>query len=238
MGGIKTSKFHQFCSNLWTVIKGVKTWQYLLILIPLLFLEATFLRFDHLAMLDLRTAVLSADEAGDDTQITEKLQALKDFTESHTIISIVEKNGNQTLTFGSGPLYLEHRYYRHAAAKLQEAEQRAASSSDTNPNGNIYAQVKEICEPLAIANGWQWNTPEFIACWTENLAKFPATDSLDTQFKADLPSTGLYRYDFASPIWAPTLAGFTAIFCLIIALIIIVRIVTWLILRLALAIIK
>lgn len=224
--------------TLWRVFRNLKVWQYLLILVPLLFLTATLLRFDHLHMLDLRTAVLQADESADDAAIATALQNLKDFAEHHTLITIVEKNGSQTLTFGTGPLYLEHQYYRHAGAKLQAAEEKAAGGGDSNPNGNIYAQVKAICEPQALANGWQWNTPEFIACWTENLAKFPATDSLDTQFQAELPSTGLYRYDFASPVWAPTLAGFAMLLCALLIAVIFIRFLIWLVLRLSLLFLK
>ena len=47
----------------------IKTWQLLLILVPLLFLDATLLRMDHIKMTELRSAVLTADEAEDDEEI-------------------------------------------------------------------------------------------------------------------------------------------------------------------------
>ena len=55
----------------------IKTWQLLIILVPLLFLDATFLRLDHIKMTELRSAVLAADEADDDEKISSTLEELK-----------------------------------------------------------------------------------------------------------------------------------------------------------------
>ena len=44
----------------------VKTWMLILFLVPLLFLDATLLRLDHIKMTELRDAVLATDEAEDD----------------------------------------------------------------------------------------------------------------------------------------------------------------------------
>ena len=38
----------------------IKTWQLILVLVPLLFLDATLLRLDHIKMTELRDAVLAA----------------------------------------------------------------------------------------------------------------------------------------------------------------------------------
>jgi len=211
--------------------KNVKTWQLCLVLLPLLFITATLLRFDHLAMLDLRAAVLEADAAEDDTRIAEALKALKDFTSSHTVINIVEKNGVERLTFGSGPFYLEYQYSRAAAAKIAEAEQNLANRGDENPNGNIYQKAREVCEPQAQMYGWAWNSSENISCWTAELSKYPSSDYLETQSMANIPSTDLYRYDFISPIWAPTPAGFITLICFLLIIIIVCRFAAWVILR-------
>lgn len=221
MGGVKT------------FLKNVKTWQLFLVLLPLLFITATLLRFDHLTMLDLRSAVLEADAAEDDAKIAETLKNLRDFTSSHTIVNIVEKNGVERITFGSGPFYLEHQYTRAAAAKIAEAQQRLDQQGDANPNGNIYQKAREVCEPQAQAYGWAWNSPANISCWTSELSKYPATDNLEFQAVADIPSTDLYRYDFISPIWAPTPAGFVTLLCLILIIIIVCRVFLWIILRIS-----
>ena len=237
-------------------LKDIRTWHLVLILIPLLFMTATFLRFDHLKMNDLKTAVLEADAAGEDEEgnlapdevqksqeeinedISKALGELKEFTESHIIVNFDEKNGSTTLSFGTGQFYLEHQYKRQAVVALEEAEALAAQVSDDNPNGNVYAMANAVCRPQAIANGWAWNSAGFINCMTGEIAKYPVTDYVTEQISASIPSTALFRYDFASPVWAPTLSGFFIIICLILMVIILVRIITWVILRVALIFLK
>lgn len=226
MGGVKQ------------IVKNVKTWQMVLILLPLLFIAATLLRFDHLTMADLKAEVITADEAGDDEALALALKNLKDFTNSHIVINVVEKNGSQYITFGTGPFYLENQYTRKATEILAEAQAKANEIGDENPNGNIYQKAREVCEPQAQANGWDWNSSENLTCWTTELAKYPTTDALETEFKADLPNTALYRYDFVSPIWAPTLAGFVILICLFLIVVIFIRIFFWLILNISVKFLK
>ncbi len=226
MGGVKE------------VLKNVKTWQLGLILIPLLFIAATLLRFDHLKMQELKTKVLEADASENDEEIAKTLGELKMFTNSHIVINVVEKNGTQYITFGTGPFYLEHQYTRKATEVLAEAQKRANEASDSNPNGNIYQKVREVCEPQAQAYGWAWDSSENLNCWTSELAKYPATEALETEFRADLPNTGLYRYDFASPVWAPTWAGLAVLVCLILIVVIVVRIGFWVILNISVRFLK
>ena len=138
-----------------------KTWQLLLILIPLLFIDATLLRLDHIKMTELRAAVLAADEAEDDAEIARTLEELKSFVFSNIVINVEDKNGEQEISFGTGPFYLEHQYLRAANAALEEAESKF---SDGNPNGNIYALASSVCQPQAISNGWTWNDANYINC--------------------------------------------------------------------------
>ena len=226
MGGVKK------------VIISIKTWQLFLVLLPLLFVAATLLRLDHITMLDLRTAVLEADASENDEAIAATLTELKEFTDSHIVINIVERNGGQQITFGTGPFYLEHQYTRKATQALAEAQAQADASSDKNPNGNIYQKAREVCEPQAQANGWAWNSTENLSCWTTELAKYPTTNALETEHAATLPNTGLYRYNFASPLWAPTLSGFVILICLIIIVVIFIRIIIWLILNISVKFLK
>ena len=65
MGGIKKNDIKRSLKKL----RQVKTWQLVLILIPLLFIEATIMRFDHIHMTDLKKEVMAADEEGDDEKI-------------------------------------------------------------------------------------------------------------------------------------------------------------------------
>ena len=211
----------------------IKTWQLLVILTMLFFVDATLLRFDHVRMTELRDAVLAADEAeAQDEEIKQKIAELKEFVFSNIVVNVVDDNGVQRVTFGTGPFYLEHQYNRDARAALEEAENNVAS--DNNPNGNIYAMASDVCKPIAIANGWTWDNPGFINCMMGEIQKYPAAEEIQDKLVASLPSTGLYRHNYASPIWAPTLTGWMLLITLIVIVVIFIRGLIWIVLRLSL----
>ncbi len=214
----------------------LKTWQLILILIPLIFITATLFRFDHIKMAELKEAVKAADEAENDEEIAKALSELKNFTFSHIVINVIEDNGVQNITFGTGTFYLEHQYIRAASAALEEAEQRLSSSE--NPNGNVFAKAMDVCKPQAIANRWNWDNPNYINCMTSEINKYPTTDTLETTIIASIPSTELYRHNYASPLWAPTFSGFTLLLCIIISVVIFIRFLIWLVLRLVIIFLK
>ena len=122
--------------------------------------------------------------------------------------------------------------FRDANQALEEAESQLAD--DANPNGNIYQAASNVCSPQAIANGWDWNTPDYINCMMGEINKYPAAEDLNDQVLASLPSTELYRMNFASPVWAPTLTGFCILITLLLIVVIIIRAIIWLVLRLSL----
>lgn len=210
----------------------VKTWQLLVILIPLLFMDATLLRMDHIKMTELRDAVLMADKNGDMDEIAQALMRLQDFVFGNIVINVMEDNGKQKIFFGTGPFYLEQQYLRAANAALEEAEKNM--TLDSNPNGNIYAMASDVCKPLAIANGWAWNNPGFIECMTGEINKYPAAGEITDTINASLPSTKLYRKNYASPLWAPTLSGFAILATFICIAVIFIRFIVWVFLRVSL----
>lgn len=211
---------------------GLKTWQLMVILVPLLFLDATLLRLDHIRMTELRDAVLSADAEEDDGKLEMALNELKEFVLGNMVINVVDDNGAQRVTFGTGPFYLEHQYIRAANKALEEAE--AKFTSDSNPNGNIYALASDTCRTLAINNGWTWDNPNYINCMVSEIEKYPAANEINDQIKASLPSTELFRREYASPIWAPTLTGLMILITAVIIVVIFIKIVIWVVLRLSL----
>ena len=213
-------------------IHKIKTWQLLLILVPLFFLDATLLRFDHIRMTELRDAVLEADASEDDEEVSRTLEELRKFVLANMVINVVDDNGAQRITFGTGPFYLEHTYIRAANQALAEAE--ANMTSDSNPNGNIYALASETCKAAALANGWTWDNPDYINCMVSEIQKYPAADEIQDKIKASLPSTELYRREFAAPVWAPSATGFCILLTIIIIVVILIRGIIWLVLRLSL----
>lgn len=221
----------------------IKTWVLLLILVPLLALDATLLRWDHIRMTELRDAVLAVDakisenESDDemkaaDEELAAALTELKEFVFSNIVINVVEENGVQRITFGTGPFYLEHQYLRAATKALEEAEKNVVS--DSNPNGNIYWLAGEACRAQAAANGWNWSSPGYINCMVTEIQKYPAADEIQDIIIASLPSTELYRRNYASPVWAPTLTGFVLLITLVVIVVIFIRCIIWLVLRLSL----
>lgn len=221
----------------------LKTWMLILLLLVLLPIDATLLRWDHIRMAELRDAVLAVDagiseEESDeemavtDAELAVALIKLKEFVFSNVVVNVVEENGVQRITFGTGPFYLEHQYLRAAAKALEEAKNNLAS--DSNPNGNIYGMANAVCQPLAIANGWSWSSAGFINCMMSEIQKYPAADEIQDTIIASLPSTELYRHNYASPLWAPTWTGFMLLLTLLVMLVIVVRWIIWIILRISL----
>jgi hypothetical protein len=213
----------------------IKTWQLLLILIPLLFITATLLRFDHLGMTTRLSAVLAADEKGDDAAIATALSDLKSFTFTHITINIIEKNGTQSLIFGTGPFYLQQQYIKKATAELEKA--KSALSDDANPNGNVFQKATDVCDPLAKQYRWGYSKPYFDCILTE-LDKYPASTAIVDFQQALIPPTALYRHDYASPIWYPTLAGFSILLSLILIVVIFTRLLIYTALRIILFFMK
>lgn len=213
-------------------IPKIKTWQLLVVLVPLLFLDATLLRMDHIKMTELRDAVLAADEADDDEGIAKGLEELKKFVFSNIVVNIVDDNGMQKVTFGTGPFYLEHQYARAANAALKKAEEEM--TSDNNPNGNIYALASQVCQPQAIASGWAWNDARYINCMMTEIQKYPAADNIQDKIIARVPSTELYRKNYASPVFVLSLSGVFLLITFVIVVVIFIRGICWLVLRLSL----
>ena len=214
----------------------VKAWQLLLVLVPLFFIDATLLRIDHIKMTELRDAVLQADAEENDELVLKRLNELKNFVFSNMVINIVDDNGNKKVMFGTGPFYLEHQYIRAANKALSEAEGTIAV--DNNPYGNIYALASETCQPLAIQNGWTWNDANFINCMVSEIRKSPASEEFQDKMIASLPSTELYRRNYASPILAFSLSGLFLLITFIVIVVIFIKFLVWAVLRLSLLVAK
>ena len=210
----------------------IKTWILIVLLIPLAFIDVNLLRQDHIRMTELRDAVLAADVEEDDEKLAVALTELKEFTFSNIVVNVIEENGTQRVTFGTGPFYLEHQYLKAARKALEEAEANLAN--DTNPNGNIYGKAGEVCKPIAIQNGWSWDNANYINCMMTEIQKYPAANEIQDTIVAKLPSTELYRRNYASPIWAPSLTGVMLLITLIVIVVIFIRALVWIVLRLSL----
>lgn len=181
-------------------LQRVKTWQLVILLILFGFIAATFLRLNNIGMVQRRTAVLSADKSGDQASIANRLYDLQRHASSH-------------INAGTGPFYLENQYKRDTRKLIEKAKNAGG------PNGNINVKADAVCKP-------RYNTysQAYAQCFSDELAKYPPAP--DPAQNVKLPSTELYRYDFASPKWSPDFAGGALAVCAIIVVLILARLIS------------
>lgn len=189
-------------------MQRVKTWQLVVLLIIASFVAATFLRLNNIGMIERRDAVYAADEAGNSDATIDRLYDLQRYVAAHMNTSL-----------GAG-IYLEASYNRDKQILLDRA------SADSNPNGNIYKKAQDVCRPQ-----FSRYSAAYVACTTSELAKYPAASELNEEVK--LPQD-LYRHAFISPIWSPDFAGWSVLVCVALALMIVIRLVSLLVLRIIL----
>lgn len=190
-------------------LRNIKTWQLVVLLIISGFISATFLRLNNIGMIERRAAVMTADNAGDNTILQSRLYDLQRYVSAHMNTSM-----------GKG-VYLESSYKRDVQAAYDKA------SSDSNSNGNIYKKAQEVCAPQF--SHWSY---AYIQCTTNELAKYPASSGLISS--VNLPNADMYLHVFASPVWSPDFAGWSVFVSALILVMIITRFLGSLMLRLLL----
>lgn len=190
-------------------LERVKTWQLFVLLILAVVVAATFLRLNNIGMVQRRDAVITADKAGNEQIIIQRMYDLQRYVSSHMNTNL---NGGVTLQ------YSYKRDYQKAID---------AASSDTNPNGNIYKKADDYCSPQFASY-----SNAYLQCFLSELQKYPAAAELQTSVK--IPSESAYVHNFASPLWSPDFAGWAVVVCLLISLMIVGRLILLAILRILL----
>ena len=179
-----------------------KTWQLIILLILVLFIAATALRLNNVGMDQRREGVYSADEAGDEDIIHQRLLSLREYSSSHM-------NAN------TGAFVLKNQYDRDSQRALADAQNKSEESE--SPNGNIYKKAAEVCDPQ-----FSGYSQAYMQCFMNELNKYPESGAVSDSVV--LPTAELYQYDFASPIWTPDIAGWTVLLAIIISVVIITKI--------------
>lgn len=187
-------------------LQRVKTWQLFILLIIAGFISATFLRLNNIGMIERRTAVITADTVGNEENTIQRLYDLQQYVSTH-----------MNTDLGKG-VYLESSYQRDSQVLLKIA------SGDQNPNGNIYKKAQEVCAPR-----FSGFSQAYLQCTTSELAKYPASGDLIGAVR--LPAASSYLHSFVSPVWSPDFAGWSLVVCAAFALLIIVRLVSFSILK-------
>lgn len=195
-------------------LRHIKTWQLVVVLLIGMVISASLLRMNNLGMIERRAAVIAADQSGDPAAIRKTLLDLQHYISAHMNTSL-----------GKG-VYLAESYNRDRAAAIERATEA------TNPNSAVYQQASVECRAR-----WQGGVDSFrndyVTCVVEKVSALSSTE--DSSVTAGMPRLDNYRYNFVSPLWTPDIAGLAVLFCVVIGLVIIGRLIAVMMLRSVLA---
>ena len=183
------------------VLRQVKSWHLIVLLVVLAAASAFFLRQNSLQMIELRNMVLQADEQNGD--IPTALNNLQAHVATHMNASM-----------GDRGIYLEHSYQRAYDAAVQKAASSGSASAAT------YQQADKDCQGLFDKTK---SFPAYIQCVTDKVAATGA--AADPIMAIQAPSADLYRFNYSSPAWSPDVAGFTLLATVLVAAILVLRLV-------------
>jgi hypothetical protein len=186
-------QIHHFYTNL----RQIKP-MYLLIA-TLLFAAISIyaLRQNNFKMIELRQAVITADEQNGDVETA--LQELREHVHGHMNTNLA--SGDFAI---KPPIQLKARYER-LVAQEQDNIKKA--------NEAVTKQGEAICAAQFPAGGY--NAPR-VACIQEYVAVNAG--------KTDPVPDELYKFDFISPRWSPDLAGWSLLITVLLALFLVLRI--------------
>ena len=193
-----------------TVLKKAKTWQLIVVLVLLSFVSATFLRLNNLGMVELRSKVEAADKTGDAETIRHSLAQLQHYASAH-------------MNAYPGVIYLQESYNRDYAKALETA------ASARNPNSDVYQQASIACRARFQGSVASFRN-DYVACVMAEVGSLPP----EQQTAVSLPSPGVYRYTFSSPLISFDFAGLGVITTFIVACLIAAKLTGVMVLRMIL----
>lgn len=196
--------------KLFKTFKDYQTWQLVLILLLFSFVVAILLRLNNTGMVSRREAVKSADQEANPELSRARLAELRRYTSQH-------------MNSSTGRFFLEGQYKRDAEAIIERAKLEANKS----PHGNVYKKASEVCDPK-----FRYYSAPYFQCYMNELAKYPAAQYGSTEVK--LPNPNAYQIEFVAPRWTPDFAGFSLVVWFMIALVVVLRCLSKLILILIL----
>lgn len=127
-------------------LQRVKTWHLVVLLVLAAFLAATFLRLNNIGMVERRSAVVSADEAGDSEIIKDRLYDLQRYVTSH-----------MNTNLGRG-IFLENSYKKDLKSSYESVQ----------TDSEVYQLVQDYCEPKF--SHW---SQAYVQCVIDKLAEYP-----------------------------------------------------------------
>jgi hypothetical protein len=182
-GIIIASMDKRYMYHLWTKVRPIKLWYFLLAALVFGSISVWALRENNFHMAALRTAVLQADT--NNTNVELALQNLQMYVTRHM---------NTDLSTGPNapypPIQLASTYDRAI---------RTVGEQATAANSKIYTDAQHYCEQQ---NSKDYYGTNRVPC----VQKYVHDHSVATM---PTVSDSLYKFDFASPWWSPDLAGWS-----------------------------
>lgn len=163
----------------------IPAWYFLVASLLCLMIGVYGLRQNNLKMVELRKAVITADESNGDVETA--LNNLREYVYAHMNTDL--SGGNNAI---KPPIQLKGRYDR----LLSEENIRVKAQND-----QVQKRAEAICTAQFPASGY--NSPR-VSC----VQNYVATNAVKT---GEVPAD-LYKFDFVSPRWSPDLAGFGLFF--------------------------
>lgn len=183
-------------NHYWNKVKGVKTWQLVLLAIFFSWLSIYSLRQNSLNIEPKIEAVVIADK--ENAGIEEAINDLGDYVTHHMNADLPR------------PIQLEHSYNR--------AVERAYDKALTDlRSGSLLDEAKQVCAQLGVivSAGPQCIQDYLDKNWN------PDRGSLVVEY----PDTALFTYQFAAPRWSPDIAGWSMLIAIVLVVMIISRII-------------
>lgn len=180
----------------WTKIRGVKTWQLILLALFFGWLSVYSLRQNSLDLEPKIQAVVFADE--ENQGIEEAINDLGDYVTHHMNADLPR------------PIQLEHSYNRAVEKAYDNALKDLRS-------GTLLEEAKQVCAQLGVivSAGPQCIQDYLDKNWD------PDRGSLIVEF----PDSALFTYQFAAPKWSPDIAGWSIFITVILVVMIISRVI-------------
>lgn len=186
------------------------SWILTLVLMVFMVVTAYALRLNNLNMLELRKAVIAADESGDSKALVESTLKLQKYVGAH-----------MNTYMGELGIALQHSYDRDVAKAVEVS--LAKQQLDIPPE--IYAQYDAQCASQLAAG--EWHYMNCISSHVDYTGK-------NFDFSAPrLPAKELYYVNFTPPRVSMDLAGIMIMVCALLLAIIVLRVGFNLLLKLA-----
>ena len=168
------------------------------------------LRNNNLRMKQLRTAVIEADEEGDNAKLEEALDALREQVIYHMNTDLRLDSDTKS---GEKPIQLPYKHYRDT---LNENYDRSVGCETVSqPEISWYREIdcarlsrKILNDARKVCETEDFVISERLSCLLIEVNENP--DNAQAGYpEPTIPSKDFYVYDFASPKWSPDLAGYS-----------------------------